>query len=166
MTESLERRYRRLLSAYPGSYRRERGDEILSTLLDMSAPGRRWPALREVAGLFVGAARTRMRINVSRPAREIWAGGLRLAALILLAQACSQAAVQTGYDLTNLSTTLPVETTAFIIATVLSAGALASVASGRYWLGCAAVIGAGAAEMGLSRHGCGWDLRFRCRDRL
>jgi len=152
MTGSLERRYRRLLSAYPGSYRRQRGDEILTTLLDMSAPGRDWPAPREVAGLLVGAARTRMRINLSRPAREVWAGGLRLAALILLAEACSQAATQAGLDLTNLSTTLPAETAAFIVATVLSAGALASVASGRYWLGCAAVVGAGAAEM-VGSHG-------------
>lgn len=152
MTESLQRRYRRLLSAYPGSYQRERGDEIMATLLDMSAPDRRWPAPREVTGLLVGAARTHMRINRSRPAREIWAGGLRLAALFLLAQACSQTAVHTGFDLTNLSTTPPVETAAFIVATLLCAGALASIASGRYWLGCAAVIGAGAAEM-VGSHG-------------
>lgn len=147
MTESLERHYRRLLSAYPGSYRRERGDEILATLLDMAAPDRRWPAPREVAGLLVGATRTRARINLSRPAREIWAGGLRLAALVLLAQACAQAASQTGLDLTNWSSVLPAETAAFIAATVLSAGALVGVASGRYRLGCAAAIGAGAADM-------------------
>lgn len=152
MSESLARRYRRLLSAYPGTYQRERGDEILATLLDMSAPGRRWPAPREVAGILVGAAHTHMRVNLSRPAREIWAGGLRLAALFLLAQACSEAAIHTGFDLTNLSSTPLVETAAFIVATLLVAGALASIASGRYWLGCAAVIGAGAAEM-VGSHG-------------
>lgn len=152
MTESLERRYRRLLSAYPGSYQRERGDEILATLLDMSAPDRRWPAPREVAGLLVGAARTHVRINVSRPAQQIWAGGLRLAALFLLAQACSQAAVHTGFDLELGTTIPPVETAAFLVATLLCAGALANIASGRYWLGCAAVVGAIAAEM-VGSHG-------------
>jgi hypothetical protein len=35
MTTSLERRYRRLLRAYPAGYRRRRGDELLATLLTL-----------------------------------------------------------------------------------------------------------------------------------
>lgn len=152
MTEALERRYRRLLSAYPGSYRRERGDEIVTTLLEMSAPDRRWPAPKEIAAIFVGAVRTHARVNPSRPAREVLAGGLRMAALFLLAQACSLAAIQTGFDLTRLTSTPIAETVSFIPATLLLAGALVSVASGRYWIACAAGLGAFAAEMAGS-HG-------------
>ncbi|GIF01414.1 hypothetical protein [Paractinoplanes rishiriensis] len=49
--EHLARRYRRWLSAYPRTYRRERAEEILATLLDAADPGRSRPAAREVAVL-------------------------------------------------------------------------------------------------------------------
>ncbi|HMH94538.1 MAG TPA: hypothetical protein VK586_26065 [Streptosporangiaceae bacterium] len=44
---ALERRWRWLLRAYPAWYRRERGDEILGTLMEASPPGRRRPSLRD-----------------------------------------------------------------------------------------------------------------------
>ncbi|GAB3807194.1 hypothetical protein [Micromonospora zhanjiangensis] len=51
-TELLARRYRRWLLAYPRTYRRERGPEILATLLDTTGPDRSRPAAREVALLL------------------------------------------------------------------------------------------------------------------
>src|SRR5262249_22164662 len=49
--DALERRYRRLLLAYPAEYRRERGDEIVGILLDDAAPGRTWPDWSDAADL-------------------------------------------------------------------------------------------------------------------
>lgn len=149
MTEALERRYRRLLSAYPDSYRSERGDEIVTTLLDMSAPDRRWPASREIAAILVGAVRTHARHNRSRQAGQVWAGGLRMAALFLLAQACSGAAIHSGFDLTNLTRQPAAETASFVAATLLCAIALVCVASGRYW----PAVTAGAGALGLEMVG-------------
>jgi hypothetical protein len=57
----LGRRYRRLLWAYPGWYRRERGQEILTTLLDAARPGQRRPAGGEVLGVVVQGLRCRLR---------------------------------------------------------------------------------------------------------
>jgi hypothetical protein len=51
-TASLERSYRRWLLAYPQAYRRERGPEILATLLDAAGPGRSRPSAREVGHLL------------------------------------------------------------------------------------------------------------------
>src|SRR5688572_18858499 len=55
----LERRWRRLLLAYPPGYRAERGDEILSTLLDEARPGQRYPTFRDAIDLLVHAIRRR-----------------------------------------------------------------------------------------------------------
>ena len=51
-TERLARRYRRWLLAYPRAYRRERGPEILATLLDAAGSGQSRPAAREAALLL------------------------------------------------------------------------------------------------------------------
>ncbi|MCU7728154.1 hypothetical protein ODJ79_30935 [Actinoplanes sp. KI2] len=48
----LARRYRRWLLAYPRGYRRERGPEILATLLDAAGPDRSRPPAREAALLL------------------------------------------------------------------------------------------------------------------
>lgn len=56
---NLEGRYRRLLRAYPASYRADRADEMLGTLLETSRPDQRWPAAREVRTLTLGGLRTR-----------------------------------------------------------------------------------------------------------
>jgi hypothetical protein len=55
----LERRYRRLLRAYPAWYRRERSEEMLGTLLEDGPPGRRWPPFRNVRALVIGGLRVR-----------------------------------------------------------------------------------------------------------
>lgn len=58
----LERRYRRLLRAYPAGYRRTYGEEILGTLMDCAEPGRRRPALADVVDLARGAVRQWFRL--------------------------------------------------------------------------------------------------------
>ncbi|BBH69743.1 hypothetical protein ACTI_64280 [Actinoplanes sp. OR16] len=62
MTTRDERRYRRLLWAYPRSYRDHRGAEILTTLLDMAEDGHRPGVHLVLAGL-----RERFRLPARRP---------------------------------------------------------------------------------------------------
>lgn len=59
MRPKLERRYRRLLRAYPAAYRATHEDEILGTLAESSRPGQRLPSLREALGLLIGGMRAR-----------------------------------------------------------------------------------------------------------
>lgn len=56
----LERRYRRLLLAYPRDYRRARGGELLSTLLDLAPEERTRPTLREAVNLIRHGLRCRL----------------------------------------------------------------------------------------------------------
>ena len=65
-SDALERRYRRLLLAYPRAYRRCHGTEILTTLMDAVAPGRDRPTGREVRNLLAGGLRQRFRLPVGR----------------------------------------------------------------------------------------------------
>jgi hypothetical protein len=59
----LERRCRRLLFAYPASYRRDRGEEIIATLLEATEPGRAWPSPRDARALIAGGLRARVAQN-------------------------------------------------------------------------------------------------------
>ena len=72
----LERRCRRLLRAYPRWYRRQRGDEMLATLLEASQPGQRWPSARDVRALIMGG----LRVRAAQDQRLTTAANLRLAA--------------------------------------------------------------------------------------
>ncbi|BCJ77562.1 hypothetical protein CS0771_71060 [Catellatospora sp. IY07-71] len=56
----LERRYRQVLRCYPQSYRDARGDELLTTLLDLAPPGRTRPTVGDLADLVEGGLRTRL----------------------------------------------------------------------------------------------------------
>ncbi|BCJ61030.1 hypothetical protein Jiend_44520 [Micromonospora endophytica] len=87
MTE-LERRYRRLLWAYPADYRRERGDEIVGTYLDLADPQRRRPSPAEAADLVRGGLRQRLR---AAGANDL-VPGVRLGALLALTTAAFLAA--------------------------------------------------------------------------
>ena len=60
--DPLRRGYRRLLWAYPSWYRRERGDEIVTTLLDAAQPDQRYPTVREALDVLASGARCRLRI--------------------------------------------------------------------------------------------------------
>jgi hypothetical protein len=65
---ALERRYRRLLLAYPRAFRREHGDEILTVLLDTAGTTQRWPALADVVDLIRAALWARLRPRIPRSA--------------------------------------------------------------------------------------------------
>jgi hypothetical protein len=75
---ALERCYRWLLRAYPAWYRRERGAEMLGTLLDASPPGRRAPSLRDTRALVMGG----FRVRAGQHQRLTAATNLRLAVLL------------------------------------------------------------------------------------
>jgi hypothetical protein len=62
----LQRRFRRLLVAYPRGYRRRYGDEILTTLMDAAENGRERPTAAEVRDLVAGGLRQRFRLPVGR----------------------------------------------------------------------------------------------------
>jgi hypothetical protein len=60
---AFERRCRKLLLAYPASYRRDRGEEIIGTLLDATEPGRAWPSPRDARALIAAGLRARVAQN-------------------------------------------------------------------------------------------------------
>jgi hypothetical protein len=60
---TLERRCRLLLRAYPAAYREIRGEEIINTLLEATLPGRSWPLPRDSCGLILGGLRARAALN-------------------------------------------------------------------------------------------------------
>ena len=66
----LERRYRRLLAAYPRSFRAENEEEILAVLLDCAADGQTRPGLSASADLIKGAVWMRLR-PPGRPPRAL-----------------------------------------------------------------------------------------------
>ncbi|MBF9130424.1 GlsB/YeaQ/YmgE family stress response membrane protein [Plantactinospora sp. S1510] len=59
----MERRYRRLLYAYPVGYRSVRGDELVGTYLDLVDQERRWPSPHDAADVLRGGLRQRLREN-------------------------------------------------------------------------------------------------------
>ncbi len=89
----LERRYRRLLRAFPRGYREHRGEEMLATLLETAGPGQRRPSTRDTAELLQGALRERLGMH---SAADLQAG-LRMAAPVSLAVACA-ASIHTWTD--------------------------------------------------------------------
>lgn len=91
----LERRYLRLLRAYPAEYRRSRGAEIVGTYLDLAAPGRRWPSLADAADLLRGGLRQRAR---AAGATDLMPG-VRLAAAVALLTASTLAGMWTVLEL-------------------------------------------------------------------
>ncbi|MFC0504357.1 hypothetical protein [Micromonospora costi] len=84
----LERRYLRLLRAYPADYRRSRGAEIVGTYLDLAGPGQRWPSPADAADLLRGGLRQRLR---AAGAADLLPG-VRLAAVLAFLTATSLAA--------------------------------------------------------------------------
>jgi hypothetical protein len=74
----LERRCRLLLLAYPAAYRRERGEEIIGTLLEAMPAGRSWPLARDIRALVMGGLRARAAVN----RRLTTAANLRIAVIV------------------------------------------------------------------------------------
>ena len=73
---ALERRCRTLLRAYPRWYRRQRGEEMLTTLLEASQPGQKWPSARDARALILGG----LRVRAAQEQRLTTGASLRLAA--------------------------------------------------------------------------------------
>ncbi len=80
---ALEWRCRWLLHAYPAWYRRERGEEMLGTLMDASPAGRRWPSLRDIRAMLIGG----LRVRAGQHRRLSTLANLRLAGLLGVALA-------------------------------------------------------------------------------
>ncbi|MDA0642506.1 hypothetical protein [Nonomuraea ferruginea] len=108
----LERRYRKLLLAYPRHYRTAYGDELLDVLL-ADAAGRTGPPPKEVWGLLLGGVRSRI---LHQATGNAWADGLHLAV--------------TAVTAANLAALLPYAGT-LPLWTLLSALALLAVQRGR-----------------------------------
>lgn len=87
--DRLERRYRRLLLAYPAPYRAERGDEIVGTFLVSADSDRRWPSIADVADVLRGGVRQHLR---ARGAAGLTAG-VSVAATFALTAAVALAAL-------------------------------------------------------------------------
>jgi hypothetical protein len=85
----LERRYRKLLLAYPARYRAERGDEIVDTYLQMARPEQRWPDLPDVRDAVVAGLRQHLRATRSAGLAD----GASVAAVLATATAAMFAAV-------------------------------------------------------------------------
>ena len=72
--------YWSLLRAYPAAYRRERGEEIVSVLLEDARPGQRWPTATQALDLIGGGLRRRLGLwRFVAPAGVRVAGGAALA---------------------------------------------------------------------------------------
>ena len=86
---SLERRYARLLCAYPATYRAERGDEMLDTLMEAAPSGRRRPSARDAGALIMGGLRVRAAQNrrLSAPTNLRLAAAFAAALIIALESA-------------------------------------------------------------------------------
>ncbi|MEV4638203.1 hypothetical protein AB0J80_12710 [Actinoplanes sp. NPDC049548] len=67
MTAGDARRYRRLMWAYPGPYRRRHGVEIVTTLLEMAESGDGRPARAQMLHLVLCGIRQRFRLPARRP---------------------------------------------------------------------------------------------------
>ena len=75
---ALERHCRWLLHAYPAWYRRQRGGEILATLLEASPPGRSWPSPRDARALLMAG----LQVRAWRNQRLTTAASVRQAVLL------------------------------------------------------------------------------------
>lgn len=99
-----ERRYRRLLLAYPGRYRRDHGTEIVTTLMEMGEPGGGWD-------LIAGGVRQRFRLP-GRPLVVVAAVLVMLATAVLGAVAGSWAGERTFAPLPSRAAALGLLTAA------------------------------------------------------
>jgi hypothetical protein len=157
----LERCYARLLRLYPAAYRRERGAEMLGTLLDAADAGRDHPPRREVAALVVGALRARLGTAAAFSTGHGYPATLRMAALALVCHAVASAASHAGpvvfRELLIDRQLMFVWDIGYPLAFLTGIGALLLLARGSYRLGAGLV----AVTFGLQQWAQGLqNLRF------
>lgn len=78
----LERRYRRLLAAYPWSHRRQYEEEMLAVLLAGAAPDQRRPGVRDTVNVLVAAASLRLHTAPRTLATPAWSAGAAVTGLL------------------------------------------------------------------------------------
>lgn len=132
---ALERRYRRLLLAYPRTYRSAHGDELIDLLLDTAHPARTLPEPREAAGLIVGGLALRAK---SATQGSPWTDGLHLGL--------------TGLMAANLAALLPYAQ-AVPVWTAVSALALLAVMRGLVVVALPLVLVTGAKAVAIAHGG-------------
>lgn len=144
MNNRLERRYARLLRLYPAGYRRERGAEILGTLLDAADAGRGHPPRREVAALLVGALRVRLGTAAAFSTGRGYRATLRVAALALVCHAVAQGGAHAGLvvfrELLIDGRLMFVWDVGYLLAFLTGIAALLLLGRGCYRLGAALVV--------------------------
>jgi hypothetical protein len=91
---AIERHCRWLLLTYPRSYRENRGDEIVGTLLEASGPNRSWPSRRDTRALILSGLRVRAGLGQRLTVRASLLQSLLLAAVLVLAY---QSALALGF---------------------------------------------------------------------
>ncbi|WP_446211995.1 hypothetical protein [Micromonospora sp. IBSANI012] len=151
--EALEARYRLLLWAYPKRYRRERGAEMIGTLMEAAGPDQQRPTAREGAILVLRGLQTRARTHDALSTSRGSLGALRLAVLLLLTYATAGSLAETGRVLPRVVTDgvdYPSELIHPLV-TVIAASAVVAIAGGRYVLGLLATLSALAATLVVLR---------------
>jgi hypothetical protein len=78
---ALERRYRRLLAAFPAGHRREYGEEMIGVLLASTPEGRRRPRLADAFDLIAGGLRARLRPPRTGPSDANWPDALAVCSI-------------------------------------------------------------------------------------
>jgi len=153
----IERRYRLLLRTYPTSYRRDRGEEILGTLMEATPSRRQWPLARDVRALVIGGLRARaaqnrgrsMAVNLRLTALLGVAIYLGLAAWGYLATTFVDAQLGGTWVLTYRSSALP----------ALLAGLLTAAAVILIWVGRGRLLPGGAVAAAAAASYCGFSHR-------
>lgn len=77
----MTRRYRLVIHAYPPAYRREHGEELLATAVELRPDGWSW---REATSLLVGGLRERAHRATGRTRSGAWTSGVRTAVVLFL----------------------------------------------------------------------------------
>jgi hypothetical protein len=152
MSQALEARYRWLLRAYPKGYRRERGAEMIGTLMEAAGDDQRRPRPREAAALVLRGLQARAGAHHARSVRQAWLGALRLAVLLLLVYATAGTLAEAGGVIPQMladGIEYPFELL-YPLGTVITALAVVAVARGRYMLGMLATLGAIATTLVVS----------------
>ncbi|NUW37907.1 hypothetical protein HTZ77_41900 [Nonomuraea sp. SMC257] len=79
---SLEKRYRRLLAWYPKRHRATYEEEMVAVLLAGSAPGRRWPGVRDTCDLLRGGLAVWLRHAGGAESRRHWHEAFAIATVV------------------------------------------------------------------------------------
>lgn len=153
MSQALEARYRWLLRAYPKGYRRERGAEMIGTLMEAAGDDQRRPTPREAAALVLRGLQARAGAHHARSLRQSWLGALRLAVLLLLVYATAGSLAEAGRVIPRMLADGAIEypfELLYPLGTVIAGLAVVAVARGRYVLGMLATLGATATTLVVS----------------